>query len=738
MKFRVFGSILSRCKVAPNSLFLVLAILCVSCSSHSASLSRPAKSNLVEVYISPNGNDANRGTRKAPLRSLEAARDAVRNRPAGTGATVYLLEGRHFRSFTFELDARDAGTASTPIVYKAAANAKVFLDGGRTVAPSACVAVTNKAILKRLVPKAKDHIRAIDLKAMGITDFGKVGPRGFSRSYRPAPLELFINNQPLEIARWPNKGKPHIAMGKVIDKGSVPRFGDYSFRGGIFEYNTPRGQRWTQAADLYISGIFAHGYAEDTIPVAKIDTVKGTIKTACPHLYGFGGKQKGLHKWYALNLLEEIDLPGEYCVDKASGILYFYPPFEINETALLQVSLLEEPMIAMEDVSYVHFENITFENTRGNGIYIEDGTSNLIAGCTFRNMGIVAVQIGQGSTAAADGYHNAHGEGDPSNLPKPVSRELGSMHNYIYDNTAWNRNGGTNHGVLSCDIYNTGAGGVVLGGGDRKTLTPAGNYVQNCDIHHVNRWDRTYKTPINIDGVGNKILHNDLHDCPGQAILLHGNDHLIEYNKMHDVLKDMSDQGAIYSGRDPSEAGTMIRYNFFYNLILGHTDGYGIQGIFFDDYGTYTATIFGNIFYKAGSTGVVKFFRGGESPIINNMIIDCPKPLEKLRCDHAKFLNFMHKDKLGIERVREAVDITKPPYSTKYPILKELYEDKRQLSHPFERNYVVKGDMSQFVDGINLNFQLKNDSSVYQDIQGFEKIPFEKIGLYLDEYRKDL
>ena len=68
---------------------------------------------------------------------------------------------------------------------------------------------------------------------------------------------------------------------------------------------------------------------------------------------------------------------------------------------------------------------------------------------------------------------------------------LGSWHEHIYENTTFEREGGTNHGVVGCDIYNTGAGGISLGGGDRVTLTPAGNYVRNCHIHDFNRLDRT-------------------------------------------------------------------------------------------------------------------------------------------------------------------------------------------------------------------------------------------------------
>ena len=711
--------------MAPIHMSLVGSLACLLIASHA-----PA----VEFYVSPTGDDGNDGTGAKPFKTLEAARDAVRKAKGAGGATVYLVGGRHFRTRSFELDARDSGSAAAPVVYKAPAGRPVALDGGKIIPPSACKPVTDKAVTSRLVAEARDKVRRIDLKALGITHYGTLGPRGFARDYIPAPLELFINSRAQQVARWPNAGQPHVPLGKVVDAGSVPRKSDFTFRGGVFEAGVDRVRRWTKAKNLYVSGIFNYGFADDTIPVRRIDAKARTIHLAYPHLYGLA--RRGFTTWYALNLIEEIDSPGEFCVDGESGVLYFYPPCDLGG-AQIQISLLARPMVVLAGASHVHFEGLVFENSRGTGIYIEGGKANLVAGCTLRNLGIVAVQIGQGASPLPQGRHNAHGVLTPGTPWKPISRELGSFHNYIYAHTAWNRNGGTGHGVRSCTIHDTGAGGVVLGGGDRKTLTPAGNFVENCDIHHVNRWDRMYKTPVNIDGVGNRITHNHLHHCPGQAVLLHGNDHVIEYNRMNHVVTDMSDQAAIYMGRDPSESGNVIRHNFFHDIYSYHAGGHGTQAIFFDDCCTFGATVAGNVFYKTGNTGVIKFHRGGASPIVNNIMIDCPIPVQRKGDATAQVTAFM-KSELGLTRLRKAVDITKPPYSTKYPLLVNIYTGKAPVTTPFERNYVVKGDMSQFVNAKGLNFQLKEGSKVYADIPGFKRIPFEKIGLYLDAHRRSL
>jgi len=50
-------------------------------------------------------------------------------------------------------------------------------------------------------------------------------------------------------------------------------------------------------------------------------------------------------------------------------------------------------------------------------------------------------------------------------------------------------------------------------------------------------------------------------------------------------------------------------------------------------------------------------------------------------------------------------------------------------------NMLIDGDPG-FIDSSNENFQLKEDSPAFK--LGFERIPVEKIGLYLDEYRTSL
>ncbi|MHC4253089.1 MAG: right-handed parallel beta-helix repeat-containing protein, partial [Planctomycetota bacterium] len=387
-----------------------------------------------EYHVSPGGSDAGTGSARRPFKTLEAARDAVRRSPdrGKRPVTVVLGHGRHFRARTFELTPRDSGTEAAPVVYRAAPGAEVIIDGGIEVPLAACRPVSDRAVRGRLAADARAKVREIDLAPFGITEFGEFGPRGFSRPVIPAPNELFVNGQPLRIARWPNDKR--LKLGKVIDSGSVPRTGDKSNRGAIFKYDTPRAARWMSARDMYVSGIFGQSWADDAIRVAKLDTKAGTIKTTIPHLYGF--RNRNFTTWCVVNLLEEIDLPGEYFVDREARKIYFYPPE--GEMRKLQLSVLAGPLVAVKGASHVRVEGLVFENSRGAGVKIEGGAGVVVAGCTLRNLGGIGVSA----------------------------------------------SGGTGHVVRSSDVYNTGAGGVSVSGGDRRTLTPAGHVVDNCDIHH--------------------------------------------------------------------------------------------------------------------------------------------------------------------------------------------------------------------------------------------------------------
>ena len=336
-------------------------------------------------YVSTKGNDKNNGSIESPVASLTAAQKLVQNYKAKNtkGITVHIAPGQYNLATTFVLNEQDSGQAGKEITWQADKIGTVTITGGKNIQPSAFSKVKDAAIIKRLNENTVGRVLQVHLPSIGINDFGSHKQFGHTVAVTPAPLQLFFNGDPMTLARYPNKG--YIKIGKVIDKGSVPRSLDKSNRGGKFQYTDARHAKWQGQEDVWLSGTFNYGYADDYINVKSIDTLQKTVQLAMPHLYGIASG-RDFQQYAAINILEELDSPGEWYLDRKSGILYFWPPTNITNASIM-VSMLEDPIIAMEGVSHINLSGITFEVARGIGIYMERGNHNAIAGCTVRNIG---------------------------------------------------------------------------------------------------------------------------------------------------------------------------------------------------------------------------------------------------------------------------------------------------------------------------------------------------------------
>ena len=657
---------------------------------------RPART----LYVATDGSDDNPGTRAKPFRTLERARDAIRKLKKEGRLTVILRGGIYERERTFELGEQDSGTAEAPIVYRAADGEEVRLVGGKAVAN--WQPVNDAAVLKRLDPAAKGHVLQAELKAAGIADVGAYGIRFRTP---PAMAELFFNDQRMTLARWPNDGWATVK--KIVEQGSVPRAGDKGSKPGTFEYDGDRPTRWASAPAVWLCGYWCFDWYEETIRVGSIDTAKRRITFAAPHYYGLRQGNPAPRRYVAVNLLEELDQPGEYYIDGAAGIAYFWPPSDVAKARVV-LSTLNEPVISVTDASHVTLRGLTVEACRGTGIAMSGGRANRIVACTVRNTGHAAITV----------------------------------------------EGGEQHRVEACDIHDIGTSGLVLTGGDRRTLTPAGHEAVNNHIHHFARRQRTYAAAIHIGGVGNRIAHNLLHDAPHTAILLGGNDHVIELNEVHHVCVETDDCGAFYMGRNPSCRGNVLRHNFWHHV--GSPLGHGNNGIYFDD-GDGGSTVVGNVLLRCGNPGRSSmgalFVHGGHDNLFeNNILIECKRAIGASPWNDKRW-NAYVKAPLWQERLLKEVDITKPPYITRYPQLVGFMEPSTKprmntavrnlvvMCGAFARgNYtlednLVTDDDPGFVDPAQGNFALKPDSIAFTKIPGFKPIPFDQIGLVRDANR---
>ncbi|HTR40338.1 MAG TPA: right-handed parallel beta-helix repeat-containing protein [Pseudomonadales bacterium] len=710
-------------------------LMAVLCLVFLADIPGAASASPLTYYVSPDGNDHNPGTFQKPFATLWQAREAVRaSKLDGRTVSVVIRAGVYSLTNSLEFNETDSGTSQAPVTWKVFPGETVRITGGQRISPDVIQPVTDEEILNRVInPAARKNLRQIDLAALGIKDYGEVGPRGFGRPDMPAPLELFIDGQPMPIARWPNPNQPLIPMGKVLDTGSIPRDGEKPIRGGRFIVPTDRPRLWLKANDIWISGFFHTGYADDTVGLASItNSSRGFIlSTVQSHLYGFMSG-KPWNTWYALNLLEEIDLPGEYAIDRQAGKLYFLPPKDVDpRKAEVMVSTLSQPLFALKGVSYIRFEGMTFECSRGMGISIEDGQDCVVSSCVFRDLGTIGVCLGSGIDPATG---------------HPISGQLGDLNGYLYAHPDFNRHAGSDHRIENCSFYNLGTGGISLGGGDRKTLSAGNNIVSNCVIHTFNRWNRSYKAGVNIDGVGNRIQHCLIYDAPGAAIYLHGNNHVIENNEIHDVMLTGDDMGAIYMGRDPSEFGNIMRDNYFHDIGFGRKER--AWAIYYDD-GACGSEAFGNIFVRAGSDGTFIIGGGKYNKVHDNIFVDCNSAVYM----DNRLQNWAKKSlaKGGLfEQRLNLMKIEQPPFSTQYPELARYWQDKpavpadpvyrnllvdckrlvdgKRKWGPFQDNLEVRADPG-FVDMAKGDYQLKPDALAFQKIPGFSPGDFSQMGI---------
>lgn len=640
-----------------------------------------------EFFVSPNGNDANPGTKERAFGTLDAARDALRRSDRNSDRVVWLRAGAYELTTPLTLTAEDSGTPGKPVIFSAWNGEKVRIMGGRRIVGWENVA--DEKVLNRLVPEARSHVLQADLKSAGIEDYGEV---------RGGGLELFFEDKPMTPARWPNEGFVKIAG--LVEPDTVNVRGTKGSKTGRFMYAGDRPKRWTDENEIWVHGYWFWDWSDERQKVESIDTDKRVISVAPPyHRYGYRTGQ-----WfYAMNILAELDTPGEWYLDRETGILYFWPPTPIDQgQAVVSVS---DTLINLTGVSHVIIQEIIMETCRETAIIMDDCTNAKVAGCVLRNLGGSAVRI----------------------------------------------NGGENDSIISCDIYGAGSGGISLRGGDRPSLTPGRHVAENNHIHHYGRWTRMYTPAISLAGVGNRASHNLIHDAPHMAIGFGGSDHVIEFNEIHNVCLESNDAGALYAGRDWTMRGTVIRHNYLHD-ITGF-EGRGCVGVYLDDMFCGTK-IYGNLFCRVTRAA---FIGGGrDCRVENNVFVDC-RPALHIDARAMGWAGY-HVDTTMTQRLK-AMPYQSELWQKRYPELANILDDEpaapkgNVVAHNIcsggtwdgvfnqARPYVMFSDNLETDDPIlegSTPRTFRLDEKLTADRAGFEPIPFDKIGLFEDEYRSQL
>jgi len=669
--------------------------------------------NGVTLFVSPDGDDEATGTIDNPFATIERAKNEVLTIKTANGGVpeggicVYLREGVYSIHDTLLFTEEDSGTPEAPITYRAYKDEKVTLIGGEKLEVKDFRRVPEGEVLNRVYDRAaRECLYQYDLSVFEDFEYGKIYTTGETNS----PNELVIDGEIMTIARWPNltaDGKDQFEKVASVVNPDV--------QGKGFSFNiedSARTNNWNNAKDARLVANWTYLWATQN---SEIDNVKNGVITT-KDKPGYKTVAVGTARFYALNLLEEIDQPGEFYIDKEAQKLYLYPPVNSTSKSDIYISTLGGSLVEIDGASNLTFRDFEIPCSRGAGFNIKSGDNNLVAYCNIRNLGGIGINI----------------------------------------------KGGTNNGAVS-NFVSMCNGGIDVSGGDRQTLTPGNNYAINNETEKFSRITKTYRGGIHVTGIGNRVAYNEIHDGLHCGMQFEGNENIIEFNEFYDLLQSVDDSGGIYAGRTWFWRGNQIRNNYFHDF-YGASGGVGLGAIYFDD-SLSGNSVTGNVFYNIPGRAMWAE-AGSDITVENNIMVNVGTPVRfadrgnnKIPYSEYKVQNPTNKH---VTTANE-VPYTSKAWLDKYPVLKNFDNEFVVAPHrnSIRNNVMVKSgsnDISPnvisqgtfennipmqdpgFVDLENGDFTLKADAPVYTQLPEFEDVKFERMGVFgekLDEIVKD-
>ncbi len=515
----------------------------------------------IEIFVAPDGNDGNDGSMQHPLATMEGARKKVLEiKNTQNKKIIVNIRGGEYRvtsgvSFTES----DSGTAEAPIVYRAYNGEKVTILGSVKLDPKDFSEVTNPDVLAKIPESAHGEVGELDLKKYGITSVEAYRTGMTYDSQFRDDARLYVNDDYQTLARYPNEGYKTIET--VYARGNAGKNMEIS-------YGDAPGERWTTATDAVVSGFFYYVFMYEKSGLISVDTKKGSLTTT-PNGYG-ADKDRW---WYIENLIEELDVPGEYFVDRSSMKLYYYPPYNLKD-ADIEIAILKNPFLDMTNASHITFDGITFKNCRHMGIQLMDCNNINIQNCEIANIGINGVYI----------------------------------------------KGGQDCTVYNCVVKYTGASGIDVFAGNYDTLERGGMKIIQNELYTNGTIARSYSPPIQLEGVENYAEYNTIHNCPYVAILHYGNDQMIRYNEIYNVMNHGSDGAAIYTGGRSAKRGSHVAYNYIHDVqSYFRMQSIGTKCLYIDDL---QQGVFAHHNIGKNSGEALQIGGGQDNTVWNNLFID--------------------------------------------------------------------------------------------------------------------
>jgi hypothetical protein len=493
-------------------------------------------------YVSPKGKDSWHGKSiEKPFRTIERAQKAIRtlkkNQQLDRPVVVYLRSGKYVLESPLHFYSKDSGTEDSPVTYTAYKKEQPVLFGGREVNGWE---KTDNGLWQT---KVTDVVE------------GKWQFR-----------QLYVNGELRRRARIPNKGFLRVA-GFPDGGREVPYHKDcqrFEYKAGDLDIN------WTNLEDVEV--IVYHFWTDSHLPVQSIDTTTRivTFKHKAGKVFTDDFTDAGA-RYIVENVYEGLDQPGEWYLNRKTGILYYKPlPGEIIGKTNVIAPYLPE-FIRMEGnagkrerVQFINFKDIIFEYSNwdlppGNSndrqgsasvpaaITLEGTAHCVFEGCTLKNLGTFAFELKKGCTNNQFSYN---------------------------------------------DISYVAAGGFRVNGGTQKDhplKRTAHNVIEDNLIHHYGEVFPSAVGILLMHTEGNRIVHNHIHHGWYTGISVGwqwgyqrsiSRDNIIAYNHIHDIGQGvLSDMDANQYGgwgiyNDEGSTHILIENNIVYNTKFG---GYNIH-----------------------------------------------------------------------------------------------------------------------------------------------------------------
>ena len=394
--------------------------------------------------------------------------------------------------------------------------------------------------------------------------------------------ELYFNDESQIRARWP-KFDPRDPLygGWAFVAAASPAQTEKNApsapgRPSEFRYEDTAAppRPWSKVSQAELKVFPWYCWVDDLIPVAHIDVAKRVIALSRPVMPSDMPLTKG-NRFYVENVLEELDQPGEWCLDTESGTLYFWPPTGSVAGAEV-VAPFTDRLLELRGTPGAPIHNLTISGltlTQTRSTWPEQRSENFHAPA----MRGEAIRLENAEECSVENNLIIRVGGDGVRL-----QGYGARNRVVGNEIAYA--GGQGVSLAGGFNFNTGFDAGVNTGFwmDKAALArisalypkSVGNLISNNHIHHTGRIKKNGGAIqfYSINSIDNVVSHNLIHDTADKGMTMQDGygRFLIEYNEIRNVCLEISDTGAIMTNRwhllegDPELGGRIVIRN---NLI---------------------------------------------------------------------------------------------------------------------------------------------------------------------------